>query len=97
MNSIRQPPDIKQAALLELSDERDLQLRLRLDAARAAYERGRRDERAELEAVWRAITRPVTRGIPYAELERRRWGPGGREHFADPRPGDFQGRKAAAA
>jgi len=28
-----------------------------------------------------------------AELEARRWGPGGRAHFADPRPGDFPGRK----
>lgn len=27
----------------------------------------------------------------YAELELRRWGPGGREHFGDPRPGDFKG------
>ena len=28
-----------------------------------------------------------------AEAEARRWGPGGRAHFADPRPGDFPGRK----
>ena len=27
-----------------------------------------------------------------AELETLRWGPGGRAHFADPRPGDFPGR-----
>lgn len=27
-----------------------------------------------------------------AELEAERWGPGGREHFGDPRPGDFPGR-----
>lgn len=26
------------------------------------------------------------------DLEVKRWGPGGREHFADPRPGDFPGR-----
>jgi hypothetical protein len=31
------------------------------------------------------------------ELEIRRWGPGGREHFGDPRPGDFQGRGGEAA
>jgi hypothetical protein len=30
----------------------------------------------------------------YAELEMRRWGPGGREHFGDPRPGDFPGMGA---
>ena len=29
-----------------------------------------------------------------AELEARRYGPGGRAHFADPRPGDFPGRAA---
>lgn len=32
----------------------------------------------------------------WAQLEERRWGPGGREHFADPRPGDFPGRQAEA-
>ena len=31
-------------------------------------------------------------GPLWAELERRRWGPGGRLHFGDPRPGDFPGR-----
>jgi hypothetical protein len=30
------------------------------------------------------------------ELEERRLGPGGRSHFADPRPGDFPGRKQEA-
>jgi hypothetical protein len=30
----------------------------------------------------------------HAAIEERRWGPGGREHFADPRPGDFPGRGA---
>jgi hypothetical protein len=31
-----------------------------------------------------------------AEIEERRWGPGGRAHFGDPRPGDFPGRTAQA-
>jgi hypothetical protein len=31
-------------------------------------------------------------GPSFAELKERRWGPGGRVHFADPRPGDFPGR-----
>jgi hypothetical protein len=45
---------------------------------------------------WVEIARPVARGGPmFAELERKRWGPDGREHFADPRPGDFPGRGAA--
>jgi hypothetical protein len=33
-------------------------------------------------------------GYRQAELEQRRWGPGGREAFANPRPGDFPGRLA---
>lgn len=32
-----------------------------------------------------------------AEHERAAYGPGGREHFGDPRPGDFPGRGAAGA
>lgn len=28
-----------------------------------------------------------------AQLEERRWGPGGRAHFAGPRPGDYPGRQ----
>jgi hypothetical protein len=32
----------------------------------------------------------VSKGGPtYQELEERRWGPGGQEHFGDPRPGDY--------
>ena len=47
---------------------------------------------------WAEIARPASRGEPsHAELERRRWGPGGRERFGAPRPGDFPGRKAARA
>lgn len=30
--------------------------------------------------------------VAFARLELARWGPGGREHFGDPRPGDFTGR-----
>lgn len=30
-----------------------------------------------------------------AALEVTRWGPGGRAHFADPRPGDYQGGPVA--
>jgi len=50
----------------------------------------------ELEQIWRDAARPVAHGTPYADLERRRWGPGGREHFADPRPGDYPGREGGA-
>jgi hypothetical protein len=95
-------PDI--ASLLEVSDERDQWLSRLLAAERAAYQRGVRDgietgrrlESAERDAEWVRIARPAARGLPLAELERRRWGPGGREHFGDPQPGDFQGRRTAA-
>ena len=104
------PPDA--AALLELSDERDLWLRRLLAAGRAAYQRGHLDGyaggyaagRTDADDEWmdvlepaRAASRLAARMPTHAELERRRWGPGGREHFGDPRPGDFPGRKARAA
>ena len=57
------------------------------------YEAGRRDAEADMAARW-ARTAAAVRGPAHAELEERRWGPGGREHFADARPGDFPGRDA---
>ena len=57
------------------------------------YAAGRRDADAAETARWAAVANPVARGgATYAELENRRWGPGGRAHFGDPRPGDFPGR-----
>ena len=50
-------------------------------------EEGRALEIAEQEALHRAMAARILHGVPFAELERRRWGPGGREHFGDPRPG----------
>ena len=61
---------------------------------RAGLQAGYRQADADRAARWAEIARPVVHGIGYAELEERRWGPGGREHFADPRPGDFPGRGA---
>jgi hypothetical protein len=56
------------------------------------YEAGRRDAEADMAQRWAEAARPVARGVSHADLEQRRWGPGGRAHFADPRPGDFPGR-----
>jgi hypothetical protein len=61
---------------------------------RAGFQAGYRQADADQAARWAEIARPVAHGISHAELEERRWGPGGRAHFADPRPGDFPGRAA---
>ena len=66
--------------------------RYRNQVGREMYEAGRRAAEAEMAAAWQRITAPVVHGVPVAEIEERRWGPGGRAHFADPRPGDFPGR-----
>jgi hypothetical protein len=88
--------------LLALSGERDAHLALRLVAWRDGYQAGRADgcddgrraEARERDRAWNAVAAPIARGGPsFAELERRRWGPGGREHFGDPRPGDYPGRR----
>jgi hypothetical protein len=83
--------------------EREVWQRRELAAYRAGLRRGWRDGwRAGYEAAdsdWYIALAPARRAaaraarIPtHAELEVRRWGPGGREHFGDPRPGDFKGR-----
>ena len=94
------------AELIELSDERDAwQARLGVEY-RLGYaighalgvDEGRRLEAEERDAAWNRIAGPIARGgDSYAELELRRWGPGGREHFGDPRPGDYPGRRESAA
>jgi hypothetical protein len=57
------------------------------------YRAGYRQAEDDMAARWNQLAR-VVRGPAHAELEERRWGPGGRAHFADPRPGDFPGRGA---
>lgn len=85
--------------VLEVSDLRDLYQRVALDMAAEAFKAGRAYERAEQdrernrEHRLRAAHPAVINLSPtHRELEERRWGPGGREHFADPRPGDYPGR-----
>jgi hypothetical protein len=88
------------AALLSLIDP-EAEIRYRHRLAREAYQRGHRDgyyrgredEARDRDAAWIRIATPVARAGPsHAELEAKRWGPEGREHFADSRPGDFKGR-----
>ena len=64
------------------------------EAAASGYERGQVDGYLLAVADFKAFQHGAVRD---AELERRRWGPGGRERFADPRPGDYPGRGSAAA
>jgi hypothetical protein len=58
-------------------------------AAAEAYEPGAAEGYAQAIADVKAAQHGIVRD---AELKTRRWGPVGREHFADPRPGDFPGR-----
>lgn len=81
--------------LLALSDERDLWQRRITQAYRegfAAAERAHANDyrnghhdgilgRKRFEHEW----------VEEARLELARWGPGGPEHFGDPRPGDYRG------
>ena len=74
------------------------EIRLRRQLVQEAYEQGRADGwREALETGWRdRQANPLVTGAgpTRAELDILRWGPGGRERFGDPRPGDFPGRAA---
>jgi hypothetical protein len=102
--------DLAAAELLELSDERDKwQHRLYLaavEAYRRGYDDGQFDAKVDGDKDW--ASRPRTRvslGPSHAELEQRRYGPGGRASWllpddqspnvrrgGDPRPGDYLGQ-----
>jgi hypothetical protein len=90
------------AAAIQEAEHSEAETRYRLQLARemyqagqrAGFEAGYRQADAELAAQWHEITGAVAHGLRHAELEERRWGPGGPAHFADPRPGDFPGRGA---
>lgn len=60
----------------------------------AGHDVGYGRAQAEMERDWKTVAAQV-RGYAntpaQAVLEARRWGPGGREHFGDRRPGDFPG------
>ena len=81
------------AEAIEAAELAGLETRCRLQFGRQMYQAGRRDAEADMAAQWTRAAAAV-RGPDFAELEERRWGPGGRAHFADPRPGDFPGRGA---
>lgn len=77
------------------SDRRDAELQARLTAWRQgwdactaaladAYEEGFTD-------ALMALKRAQHQAVRLVQAEQERWGPGGREHYADPRPGDYPG------
>ena len=106
MTTVHAPADTRPdqadiAALLELSDERDAHLQLRHQAFREGW---RAAELAHADDYQRGLVdgalvrkRAQHEIVELARLDALRWGPDGREHFADPRPGDFPGRAASAA
>jgi hypothetical protein len=58
----------------------------------AGYRDGREAEGAQRDRLWHLAADPAARGGPaYTELERRRYGPGGRKRFGEARSGDYQG------
>jgi hypothetical protein len=101
---MKAPTAVEVAALLAESDRRDRELAARLAMWRMAYRAaaalldtvfnaGQAQARAEMERDWHAIADPASRNsTSHAELEARRWGPGGRQAFGTPRPGDFPSR-----
>jgi len=83
---------VNPAEAIEAADLVERETDYRNQLARQMYEAGRRDAEADMARRWAEAARPVARGVSHAELEHRRWGSGGRAHFAAPRPGDFPGQ-----
>jgi hypothetical protein len=77
----------RDTALLALSDERDRWLRRVHDAWKAGYQAALDD------AVVSSLARIWPAPGHVSEIEQRRYPPDGREHFGDPRPGDYPGRQ----
>jgi hypothetical protein len=81
------------AEAIEAAELAGAEIRYRHQVARemaaAAYERGQADGYRRAVADFKAWQRGAVLDV---EMEGRRWGPGGRTHFADPRPGDYPGR-----
>lgn len=88
-------------SLLDLSNERDLWVRLAVDWARSAFRRGYRAGRdagyrvgyERAVAQWKITAAGMTHlgGPTYAEADRRRYPPGGRLSWIIPRPGEAGG------
>ena len=74
---------------IEAAELAETETRYRLQAAREMFAAGYAAAEADMAARWDRIARTTAPGPSHADLEEKRWGPGGRAHFGDPRPGDF--------
>jgi hypothetical protein len=81
---------------IEAAELMEAEAAYRNQVGREMFAAGYAAAEADMDAAWNRIARAAVCSPPHAELEEKRWGPGGREHFADPRPGDYPGRRAAA-
>jgi len=81
------------AEAIEAAELAEAEIRYRHQVARELS--AREYERGLVDGYARALSdvKAVQHGLVLdARLEAMRYGPGGRAHFADPRPGDFPGR-----
>ena len=81
------------AEAIEAAELGEAEIRYRNQVGRLMYEAGRREARPRWPLSGPASPQWSAVRISPSSKERR-WGPGGRAHFADPRPGDFPGRAA---
>jgi hypothetical protein len=82
---------------IEAADLVEAETAYRRQVGREMYQAGYAAAEADMAARWDRIARATVPGPSHADLEEKRWGPGGRAHFADPRPGDYPGRLAPQA
>ena len=85
------PQEVIEAAELAEAETR-YRNQLVSEIAAAEYERGQADGYVRAIADVKGVQHGIVRD---AELDALRWGPGGREHFGDPRPGDYPGHVPA--
>jgi hypothetical protein len=80
------------AEAIEAAELAEAETACRVQLCRDMYQAGYRQAEADMAVRWHEIAAAATQGPAHADLEAERWGPGGREHFGDPRPGDYPGR-----
>lgn len=78
------------AEAIEAAELAEAEERYRRQLGREMYQAGRRDAEMAAALRYEGLTREADEAV--AALKDLRWGPGGRAHFGDPRPGDFPGR-----